>query len=135
MKANLKKIGTLFILVLMAVPGSMVYATEEGKLTLEERMIRLEVMLEERFAAIDRRFDAVDQRIDDLNASIGYLHIMVAAVIALMGVMVSTVVWMARQDRPVAQKHYERIVKREDEMEVDIRSLKREMELLKARLA
>lgn len=98
-------------------------------------MIRLEVMLEERFAAIDQRFDAVDQRIDDLNASIGYLHIMVAAVIALMGVMVSTVVWMARQDRPVAQKHYERIVKREEEMEVDIRSLKREVDLLKSRLA
>lgn len=108
MKANLKKIGILFILVLMAVPASLVYAAEEGKLTLEERMIRIETMVEE-------GFKAVNQRIDTLEASVkerfNYLYIMIGALIALMGVMVSTVVWMARQDRPVAQKHYERIGK------------------------
>ncbi|MFH2011762.1 MAG: hypothetical protein ABIJ37_03505 [Pseudomonadota bacterium] len=154
MKADLKERGRFFIiLVLMVGFGSVTYAAEEGKLTLEQRMIRLETILEERFNAIDQRFDAIDQRfaavnqrIDDLNASVkerfSYVYIMLGGVLALlggvmaiMGVMISKVISMASQDRPVAQKHYERIVKREDEMEVDIRSLKREVDLLKTRLA
>ncbi|MFH2011765.1 MAG: hypothetical protein ABIJ37_03520 [Pseudomonadota bacterium] len=132
MNANLKKIGILFILVLMVGSGSVTYAAEEGRLTLEERMIRLETMVEEGFKAVNQRIDTLQ---DSVKERFNYLYIMIGSLIALMGVMVSTVVWMARQDRPVAQKHYERIVRREDEMEVDIRSLKREMELLKARLA
>ncbi|MDI6791338.1 MAG: hypothetical protein QME81_00500 [bacterium] len=58
----------LSIVLIVGICCGPVYAAgEEGKITLDQRMIRLEIMLEERFKAIDQRFEAIDQRFEAID--------------------------------------------------------------------
>jgi hypothetical protein len=84
-----------------------------------------------RFEAIDERFDAVDQRFDAVDKQFGYLYMHLSAMIGLNGVIVGTVVWLARRDKPMVQRHYDELVERDRELERELRALKRELTALR----
>ncbi|MFQ5456679.1 MAG: hypothetical protein ACE5EA_10880, partial [Nitrospirota bacterium] len=60
-----------------------------------------------------------------------YLYILLSAVIALNGAMVGSVIWLARQDRPIGERHYRMILDREDILEDEIRQMKKELKKLR----
>jgi len=81
-----------------------------------------------RFEGINARFGDINGRFDDLKSKFGWLYLLLSAIIALNGAMVGSVVWLARQERPVGQRHYEQILRREDEIEREILSLRQRLE-------
>lgn len=114
---------------------------EEGQKSLEKRFDDLTLQMNNRFNDISNRFndmndrfDDMNNRFDDINSKFSWLYIMLSSIIALNGVVVGSVVWLARQDRPIAQRHYDLINQREAELERQVRSLSADMELMKARL-
>jgi tetrahydromethanopterin S-methyltransferase subunit G len=91
---------------------------------------------------MNARFEAMNERIDDLRTEMykrfdgiarlfHWLYILLAGIIALNGAMVGSVVWLAMQDRPIAKKHYDTIIAREDEFEAKLSQLEK---LLKSHL-
>lgn len=110
-------------------------------LSIEERMIRLEEgqkSLEKRFddltLQMNNRFNDMNNRFNDINSKFNWIYILLSSIIALNGVMVGSVVWLARQDRPIAQRHYDLINHREAELEKQLRRLSEEVELIKSRM-
>ncbi len=90
---------------------------QEIRQVIREELKPIEVRL-------DARIDGVEKRLDNLFT-------MLASIIALMGVMVGSVIWMARQDKPITQRHYEQILTREDRLEEELHALKKSFEALK----
>ena len=82
---------------------------DNRKLSIEEQLIRMEEgqkSLEKRFddltLQMNSRFNDMNNRFDDINSKFNWLYIMLSSIIALNGVVVGSVVWLARQDRPIA---------------------------------
>jgi uncharacterized protein YoxC len=69
--------------------------------------------------AINQRIDDTNQRIDVTNqrfeSGFNMLATMLAAVIALNAVMLGVAFWIARQDRPIGKKHYDKLVRQDRE--------------------
>ena len=121
------------------------FQAAEAALTKEDlkeirQLVREEVQVVEQH--LSKRIDDTNKRIDDtngritslaedINARFAWNFTMLASIIALMGVMVGSVVWLARQDRPVTQRHYEQIMIREDRLEEKVRHLEKTLETLK----
>jgi len=150
----MKKIFQIFLcflsttLILSSLNAQQTINSDNRKLSIEERLVRLEegqknlekrfddltAQINNRFNDINNRFNDVSDRFDDINAKFNWIFIMLSAIIALIGVMVGSVVWLARQDRPIAQRHYDQILDREAQIEKEIRRLSEDMELVKTRL-
>ena len=107
-----------------------------------DRLIRLE----EGQKNIDKRFDGVNNRIDDLRsdmnsrfqdmrAKFSWLFILLSAIIALNAAMVGSVIWLARQDRPIGQRHYDEIIDREIKFERKLITLSNDVEMIKSQLS
>ena len=128
----MKNLSFILLLCLGIFFGtSFVYAKEVHGLGVEERLTNLEREVSVLNAKMDEGFKAINQRFDDMNQRFNYIYILLAAIIALNGAMVGSVVWLARQERPIGQRQYETILGREDVMEREIRALKSEIEALK----
>jgi hypothetical protein len=99
--------------------------------TIKERLIRLEEGqkgLNQRFDDVNKRFDDVNRRIDDLRNDIdkrfNWLYLLVSAIIALNGAMVGSVVWLARQERPMSKKEFQKLVERTETIDFEVAELK-----------
>jgi septal ring factor EnvC (AmiA/AmiB activator) len=107
--------------------------------TVKERLIRLEEgqkSLNQRFDDVNKRFDDVNKRFDDVNRRIddlrsdidkrfNWLYLLVSAIIALNGAMVGSVVWLARQERPMSKKELQKLIEEEtDTIKFDLAELK-----------
>ncbi len=77
-----------------------------------------------RFEEMNKRFE---QRFEQIDRQFYWLYILLSGIIALIGIMVSSVLWLAKQDRPVTTKHYNEILKRESYLEKELLKLKEEM--------
>lgn len=77
-----------------------------------------------RFSEIDKRFEEIDKRFH-------WLYILLSSIIGLIGIMVGSVLWLARQERPMSMKHYKEITKRQKYIENEISELRIEVEGLK----
>lgn len=76
---------------------------------------------------MNARFDGIDNRFEQINRQFNWLYILLSGIIALIGVMVSSILWLAKQDRPVTTKHYNEILKRESYLEKELVKLKEDM--------
>lgn len=107
---------------------------EEGQKSLEKRLDDFSIQMNNRFNDMNNRFNDMNNRFDDINSKFNWLYIMLSSIIALNGVMVGSVVWLARQDRPIAQRHYDLINQREAELEQQVRKLSEEVAFIKSRM-
>jgi hypothetical protein len=78
------------------------------KPSIEERLIRLDegqksikIQIDNTNKRIDDLRADMNSRFDDLKSKFGWLYILLSSIIALNGVMVGSVIWLARQDRPI----------------------------------
>ncbi|MDP2208118.1 MAG: hypothetical protein Q8K98_04995 [Bacteroidota bacterium] len=71
----------------------------------------------------------------DISDKFSWLYILLSAIIALNGVMVGAVVWLARQDRPIGLRHYEKILEKEESTEIDIKTLAKAVKDIDNRLS
>lgn len=127
----IKLMKSLSFILLLCLGIFFVYAEEVHGQDVEERLTNLEREVAVLNAKLDEGFKAINQRFDDMNQRFNYIYILLAAIIALNGAMVGSVVWLARQERPIGQRQYDTILGREDIMEREIRALKSEIEALK----
>jgi len=109
-------------------------ASAEAALTKED-IQEIRQVIREELKPMEARIDGLEKRLDSLERSVearfSWILTMLSAVIALNGVMVGAVIWLARQDKPITQRHYEQILTREDRLEEELRSLKKDFETLK----
>ncbi len=133
----------VFVLTII-ISSFFVLHAQEGS-TLEQRLIRLEEgqkhldkRIDELRADMNARFDALradmNNRFEDMNRKFNWLYILLAAIIALNGAMVGSVIWMAKQDRPVGKHHYDQILATENELEQGMRQLQKDVRTLDDRL-
>jgi len=99
--------------------------------TIKESLIRLEEgqkALNQRFDDVNKRFDDANRRIDDLRNDIdkrfNWLYLLVSAIIALNGAMVGSVVWLARQERPMSKKEFEKLIEKTETIDFEVAELK-----------
>lgn len=129
------------ISLLSSLNAQQTISDDNLKLSIEERLIRVEEgqkNLEKRFddltLQMNNCFNDMNNRFDDINSKFNWIYILLSSIIALNGVMVGSVVWLARQDRPIAQRHYDLINQREADLEQQVRRLSQEVELIKSRI-
>ncbi|MEW6102562.1 MAG: hypothetical protein AB1630_01890 [bacterium] len=84
-----------------------------------------------KFEAVDQRFKALDQRFEEIDKRFHLLYILLSSIIGFIGIMVGSVLWLAKQERPMSMKHYKEITKREEYLEKEIFELKEAIEELK----
>lgn len=120
---------------------------EEGQKALNQKIDDLEKRFNQRIDDLEKRLNqriddlekALNGRIDDLRHDVNnrftWLYILLSAIIALNGAMVGSVIWMARQDRPIGQRHYDQMLSREEELERELREVKRRLDALDQRLS
>jgi peptidoglycan hydrolase CwlO-like protein len=111
--------------------------------TTDVRLTRIE----ESIKAMNQRFDALDKRMDDHNVSLNkriddtnqrieagfdrqtnLLITVMGLLAAAMGVVVSVVVWFARQERPVSKKHYDKLLQQDQALGEQFDDLEKELE-------
>jgi len=80
--------------------------------------------VDKRFEGVDKRFEEIDKRFEEIGKLFHLLYILLSGIIALIGIMVSSVLWLAKQDRPVTMKHYNEIMERETYLEKELWKLK-----------
>jgi chromosome segregation ATPase len=116
--------------------------------SVEERLIRLEEgqksilaqfndtnkRIDDLRADLNSRFNDMNNRFEDLNSKFNWIYGLLSALIALIGVMVGSVVWLARQDRPIGQRHYDILLANDERFENEISKLSKDLSLIKARL-
>lgn len=117
----------IFCLLLILIPLTSFSQQDDTK----ERLIRLEEgqkALNQRFDDVNKRFDDVNRRIDDLRNDIdkrfNWLYLLVSAIIALNGAMVGSVVWLARQERPMSKKELQKLIERTESIDFEVTELK-----------
>ncbi|MEW6482952.1 MAG: hypothetical protein AB1397_08200, partial [bacterium] len=71
------------------------------------------------------------KRFEGIDKLFHWLYILLSSIIGLIGVMVGSVLWLAKQERPMSMKHYKGITKREEYLEEEIFKLKEAIEGLK----
>jgi len=128
-------------LIISSLNAQQTISDDNRKLSIEERMIRLEEgqkSLEKRFddltLQMNNRFNDMNNRFDDINSKFNWLYIMLSSIIALNGVVVGSVIWLARHEKPIGQRHFDQIIDRENELERQMRRLSDDVELIKTRL-
>jgi len=138
-----------FITILKAQDNQDNTKSKNLNRNIEKQLIRLEEgqkSINNRFDYVDKRFDGVNNRIDDLRsdmnnrfqdmrAKFNWLYISLSAIIALNAAMVGSVFWLARQDKPVGQRHYVEIIDREIKFERKLISLSNDVERIKSQLS
>ncbi len=80
-----------------------------------------------RFKEVDTRFKEIDKRFEGIYNLFHWLYILLSGIIALIGIMVSSVLWLAKQDRPVTIKHYKEIKERESYLEKELQKLRKDL--------
>jgi|GEM_PF-2648158 len=142
-------LSALFFLLSINAASAQESSTEKNlKPSLEERVIRLDegiksikIQIEDTNKRIDdtnKRIDDlrsdINNRFDDMKSKFGWLYILLSSIIALNGVMVGSVIWLARQDRPIGQRHYDLLLANDERFENEIRRLSKDLSLIKAQL-
>lgn len=135
---NIRKLSGIgsMALVIIAVGVNFGFAeltkedvTEVRKIVKEEiKTLRDEMndRFEELRSDMNARFESIE---GNISSNFSWLYILLAAIIALNGTMVGAVVWLARQDKPVTQRHYKKILEREDKLEEELSAVSRKVEL------
>jgi len=135
-------------LIISSLNAQQTISDDNRKLSIEERMIRLEegqkslekrfddltLQMNNRFNDMNNRFNDMNNRFDDINSKFNWLYIMLSSIIALNGVVVGSVIWLARHEKPIGQRHFDQIIDRENELERQMRRLSDDVELIKTRL-
>ena len=94
-----------------------------------DRLVRLEVKVDEGLKAVNQRIDAVNQRIDDVNNNLGkriddvmnLLYVVIGGIIALIGF----VIWGRRSALAPAIKKNRELEEREERLEKALREYAR----------
>jgi len=140
---NIKIIlSSLFFWLSITPAFAQVSETEKNlKPSIEERLIRLDegqkniqIQIDNTNKRIDDLRADMNNRFDDLKSKFGWLYILLSSIIALNGVMVGSVIWLARQDRPIGQRHYDLLLANDERFENEINKLTKDLSLIKARL-
>lgn len=117
----------IFVLFLFVISLS-----SNAKALTKEEINEIRQIIREELQHVNQRIDDMDKNI---NKRIDHIYMLLVAIIALNGAMVGSVVWLARQDKPIGKIHYDQIIKREVEMEEEIRLIKKTIENLKLQKA
>ncbi len=148
----LKIIGRLTLIILAVVSSQFAFADltkediEEIRVIVREEIsrevnaLRNEMnakfeRVDKQFEGVDRRFEDIDRRFEDIDKRFQLLYILLSSIIALIGIMVGAVLWLAKQDRPVTTKHYNEIMERESYLEKGLMKVKRELMEIKENMA
>lgn len=129
----MKSYGLCLMLILIPLTA---FSQQDN--SIKESLIRLEEgqkALNQRFDDVNKRFDDVNKRFDDINRRIddlrndvdkrfNWLYLLVSAIIALNGAMVGSVVWLARQERPMSKKEFQKLVERTESIDFEVAELK-----------
>lgn len=109
-------LSALFFLLSINAAYAQESTSEKNlKPSIEERLVRLEEgqksiiaqigdtnkRIDDLRADLNNRFGDMNNRFDDLKSKFAWLYILLSSIIALNGVMVGSVIWLARQDRPI----------------------------------
>jgi hypothetical protein len=135
-------LSALFFLLSITPAFAQESTTEKNlKPSIEERLIRLDegqkniqIQIDNTNKRIDDLRADINNRFDDLKSKFGWLYILLSSIIALNGVMVGSVIWLARQDRPIGQRHYDLLLENDERFESEISRLSKDLRLIKARL-
>ncbi|MBC8185127.1 hypothetical protein H8E88_28875 [candidate division KSB1 bacterium] len=100
-----------------------------------DRLIRLEEGQKNLDKRIDDLRSDMNNRFQDMIAKFSWLFILLSAIIALNAAMVGSVIWLARQDRPIGQRHYDEIIDREIKFERKLITLSNDVERIKSELS
>ena len=100
-----------------------------------DRLIRLEEGQKNLDKRIDDLRSDMNNRFQDMIAKFSWLFILLSAIIALNAAMVGSVIWLARQDRPIGQRHYDEIIDREIKFERKLITLSNDVEMIKSQLS
>jgi len=129
MMGGMKPFTILMAGVLMSGAWAEAALTKEDLKEIRQ-LVREEVQVVEK--RLEMRIEGVEKRLDSLeratDAKFAWVFTLLAAIVALMGIMVSAVIWLARQDKPITQRHYEQILAREDRLEEKLRHLEQILE-------
>jgi len=129
---------TALTLIALFTLGFCATGRAQQQENINVRLARIEELIKATNQRIDQRSDAIEKRLDDLNISLNQriddtnkriddtnqrldndftlLTAMLAALIGLNTVMLGVAFWIARQDRPVSKKHYDKLLKQDKDM-------------------
>lgn len=124
-----------FLLILLFVFSNLVWSQtpesiDERLARLEEGQKSLNQRIDDLRSDMNSRFALMDKRLEDMNRKFNWLYILLSAIIALNGAMVGSVVWLARQERPIGQKQYNEILDQEHQLQKEIREIKLRLDRL-----
>ena len=102
--------GMVFLMVISFSKPCFSVLTKEDIQEIR-KVVREEI--EPRFASVNQRIGDVNQRINDMQKQFYFLYILLAAIIALIGVMVNAVIKFTKEERPIGERQYNQILTRE----------------------
>lgn len=103
---------------------------EEGQKGIHQRIDDVNERIGDLRSDMNDRFALMDKRFEDMNRKFNWLYMLLAAIIALNGTMVASVIWMARQEHPIGEKQYNEILTREEYLRNEIREIKSRLDRL-----
>lgn len=89
---------------------------------MNARFEGIENEMDAKFGGIENEMNA---RFEEIDKRFNWLYLLLSSIIALIGIMVGAVIWLAKQDRPVSMKHYNEIIERESYLEKELSKLKK----------
>jgi peptidoglycan hydrolase CwlO-like protein len=140
----------IFIAAFAIAQAATGYAQQQE--TTDVRLTRIEEAIKatnQRIEDTNRRIDDTNKRIDDTNqrldalrddinqrleAGFDRLANLLTAVIGLIAVVVGVVFWFARQERPIGKKHYDRLIKQDEDIVEQFNELEKEQQSQRRRL-
>jgi uncharacterized protein HemX len=107
---------------------------EESLKRMEDLLKATNQRMEELNKATNQRMEelnkATNQRIDDSNQRLSegfnLLGNLLVGLIALITLMLGIAFWIARQDRPIGKKHFDKLIKEKEELGVELGVFERE---------
>lgn len=143
MGKKLLNLTALLIAIIFATGWSQQETTDVRLTRIEESIKATNQHIDELAKGLNQRIDesakGFNQRIDDVNRRIDDTNQRIEAgfdrqtnwLIAIMGVIaagVGAVVWFAREQRPMSQKHYDRLLRQDKTLGEQLNDLEKELE-------
>jgi len=107
---------------------------EEGQKSIKAQLDDTNKRIDDLRADMNSRFNDMNNRFEDLNSKFSWIYGLLSAIIALIGIMVGSVIWLARQDRPIGQRHYDQLLDNDKRLENRITRLSEDLNSIKTRL-
>lgn len=127
-------LGLVIIISIIATFWTTVEAEENKELSLSERMMRLEIKVEEGFKSVNQRFEDINQRFEDINRRIDSLtNIMLGGfgvIFAGIFTLIGFVIWDRRSVVTPVARELKEVVKQEELMAREIKEVVKREKLI-----